>query len=209
MNTLLFHPVGRRGSAAPRGNDVIAVGRFSDPRKNAVLLLESFAQARKSVAALRLVLVDPDGPNAAFQQTVTELELGDDVSVRVRTSNEELADLYRNALCLALSSDEEGFGMVVIEAMASGIPVVATKCGGPDGIITDGHDGFLVPVGDVTALADRLAVLARDAELRREMGRRARHTVEERYSAEKAGQAFLSVYDELLCDRRPMMHTSS
>jgi glycosyltransferase involved in cell wall biosynthesis len=45
----------------------------------------------------------------------------------------------------ALSSDEEGLGIVILEAMACAIPVVATKCGGPDGIITDGKDGYLIP----------------------------------------------------------------
>jgi glycosyltransferase involved in cell wall biosynthesis len=195
VNIQLFHPSKRENTDRPY---IMAVGRFADPRKNFNLLLDSFAQARKRVPELCLVMIGPDGPDDKFRRKVDELKIADYVKIRVRASDEELRALYRDAMCLVLSSDEEGFGMVIIEAMASGIPVVATRCGGPDGIITDGYDGYLVPVGNSSALADRVATLASDPSLRRIMGRRARATVEERFSEDKAGAAFLSVYDTLL-----------
>jgi D-inositol-3-phosphate glycosyltransferase len=198
VNTRLFHQAVTESSGRPY---VMAVGRFSDPRKNADLLLDSFAQAQARAPALCLVVIDPDGPGDRFQQKVNELKITDHVRILLRSSDEDLASLYRSAMCVAVSSDEEGFGMVVIEAMASGTPVVSTRCGGPDGIITDGHDGFLVPVGDASALADRIGLLAGHAELQRKMGANALATVNARFSEEKAGQAFLSVYDTLLSNK--------
>jgi D-inositol-3-phosphate glycosyltransferase len=178
---------------------ILAVGRFCDRRKNADLLLDAFSRVLRLVLQpLRLVVAGADDPGDTFRAKVGALGLDDKVSVRLKLSNQALAELYRNAVCLALSSDEEGLGIVVLEAMASGIPVVATRCGGPDGIITDGVDGFLVPIGDAAAMADRLALLVRNTAVKREMGEKARLTIKARYSEEVAGKAFLDVYHELL-----------
>ena len=82
--------------------------------------------------------------------------------------------------------------------MACGLPVVATRCGGPEGIITDGTDGFLVPRDDAVALAARLQALLDSHTLNEALGRRARATIEGRYAEEVAGEAFLEVWDRLL-----------
>jgi glycosyltransferase involved in cell wall biosynthesis len=81
-----------------------------------------------------------------------------------------------------LSSVHEGVPITVIEAMAAALPVVATDCGSLPDMITDGDQGFIVPVGDRTALAARLASLAEDPELRRRQGEAARVRAEKRYS---------------------------
>ena len=98
----------------------------------------------------------------------------------------------------ALPSDEEGLGVVLLEAMACGIPVISTRSGGPDGVITDGEDGYLVLLDDAAALADRIAKLYLDEALNRVMGRRARVTIEQRYAEEVAGKVFLDIWDRLL-----------
>jgi glycosyltransferase involved in cell wall biosynthesis len=78
-----------------------------------------------------------------------------------------------------LSSRYEGFPLVLIEAMAAGLPVVSTDCPtGPADVVHDGVDGFLVPVGDVDALAKRMSELMDDPSLREAMGRRAQAAVE-------------------------------
>jgi glycosyltransferase involved in cell wall biosynthesis len=97
-----------------------------------------------------------------------------------------------------LASDEEGFGLVVVEAMASGVPVVSTRSGGPDSIVTDGKDGFLVPCGDAAAMAERMHLLANDVVLNLAMGKAARCTAEMRFDERVAGLAFLDTYDRLL-----------
>ena len=110
----------------------------------------------------------------------------------------ELIDLYQQACVFALTSDEEGLGVVILEAMACGVPVVATRCGGPEGIITDGKDGFLVPLDDAEAVAKRISLLCTDTGLNMAMGREARNTVEVRYAEEVAGRAFVEVWDQLM-----------
>ena len=120
------------------------------------------------------------------------------VSHVFRPETNELIKLYQQATIFALPSDEEGFGVVIIEAMACAVPVVATRCGGPDGIITDGKDGLLVPLDDAPAMACALACLCRDSERNQLMGREARATVEARYSDEVAGKALVDVWDRFL-----------
>lgn len=85
---------------------------------------------------------------------------------------ERLAELFRQHDVLVLPSLLEGLGMVVIEAMACGLPVIVTPTG-PDQVVDDGCEGFVVPVRDPDALCDRLARLHDDADLRRRMGERA------------------------------------
>src|SRR5262249_4564709 len=99
-----------------------------------------------------------------------------------------LVALYQRAAVFALSSDEEGFGMVVLEAMACGIPVVSTSSGGPDSIVRDGLDGFLVPVGDAAALSDRLERLIVDDVLNRRRGAAPRTAALARPGARRGGE---------------------
>jgi glycosyltransferase involved in cell wall biosynthesis len=88
-----------------------------------------------------------------------------------------MRDLYSQASVLVLPSIEDGFGQVIVQAMACGVPVIATtNTGGPD-VITDGKDGFIVPIRDAGAIAERLEYLYRNPKARAEMGRAALETV--------------------------------
>lgn len=198
LDTDAFHPA--RGEASPREKPyILTVGRFSDVRKRAALLLEAYAlMPREGVEAPDLVLAGADGPNEAFWRRVDALKLRERVHFIHLPSQDEIAALYRHAVCFALASDEEGFGMVVIEAMASGIPVVSTRSGGPEGIITDSVDGYLVDREDAQGMADRLGSLTADPALCARLGAAARHTVETQYADQVAGERFLAIYDTLL-----------
>jgi D-inositol-3-phosphate glycosyltransferase len=192
FNAPQIKPVGR-------GRYILAVGRFSDPRKNPGLLLDAYGRlCRRIKDPPNLVLAGPDDPGGAFWAQAEALGITSRISAHVWPTPDALVTLFRNADCFALTSDEEGFGVVVIEAMACEAPVVATRCGGPDGIITDGVDGFLVDRDDAEGMADRLAWLAVNPERAREMGRKARLTVERRYADEVAGDVFLEAYDRVL-----------
>jgi glycosyltransferase involved in cell wall biosynthesis len=89
-----------------------------------------------------------------------------------------------------------------IEALAAGRPVVATRVGGVPDVVRDGEDGFLVPAGDVDALAERLARLAREPELRERMGAAGRARVLPRYAVDRLVDDVDRLYRALLASRR-------
>ncbi len=183
----------------PAGGYILSVGRLGDPRKNVGLLLEAYAVATAGLASPPdLVLAGVGTLPQPFWDRVDALGLSSRVRHIANPEANELSELYRHAQTFALASDEEGFGIVVIEAMACGIPVVSTRSGGPDGIITEGKEGFLVDRDDVGALAARLRLLGEDTALNLAMGRCGLSTVEARYTMQAATDAYLAVYDKLL-----------
>ena len=194
IDTTLFHPNGER---AP--DMVLAVARLDDPRKNIPMLLEAFAIARQQLPnGARLVLAGERPPGADITAMATRLGIADAIEVQLSLSVEALAALYRRAAVFALSSDEEGLGIVALEAMASGAPAVCTRCGGPETSVLDGQTGFLVPIGDAKAFADRLVRLLSNTDMRRQMGDAARDHVHRTFSLERTGDSFIRAYDELL-----------
>jgi glycosyltransferase involved in cell wall biosynthesis len=194
IDTSVFRPSGDRDSRV-----VLAVGRLDDPRKNIAMLVEAFAIARKQLSTdIRLMLAGERPPGADITDLAARLGVANAIDIRLSLSLEDLAALYRRAAIFALSSDEEGLGIVVLEAMASGAPVVCTRCGGPETSVVHGETGFLVPTGDVRAFADGLIALFSDARLRTRMGEAARAHVEHTFSLQPTGEAFVNAYDELL-----------
>lgn len=196
VDAKLFLPLKSRSTATKPY--VLCVGRLDDPRKNISLLLQAFSRLPAELAQVDLVTAGAGRPPADYWALAERLGLKDRVRHIQRPETDELVSLYQHAIAFALSSDEEGLGVVILEAMACGVPVVATRCGGPEGIIDDGKDGFLVPLDDARLMAERLALLCRDSRLNEEMGRAARTTIEARYADEVAGQAFVDVWDRLL-----------
>lgn len=178
---------------------ILCVGRLDDVRKNIGLLLEACARIPEAERAnLRVVLAGQAGPPESFWRQSEALGLRDRIEFVHRPTEEHLIALYREAGMFVLPSDEEGLGVVLLEAMACGIPPVSTRSGGPDGIITDGEDGFLVERDDAGTLADRIRRLRADLGLNLAMGRKARATIENRYAEEVAGKPFLETWDRLL-----------
>ncbi len=198
VDTSLFVPA----EAFPSGGHIIAVGRFADPRKNVGLLLRAYRQVRDSFPlAPRLVLAGQTPLRPADAALLGELGLTSHVEVRVNVSPEALRDLYRAASLFVLSSDEEGLGIVILEAMACGLPVVSTDCGGPRTAVVPGETGFLTPVGDVQALASVMQTLLANPQDCQRMGQAGRKLVEKRFSMIAAGQIYLDEYEVLLSGR--------
>jgi len=189
-----FHPLaaGRTPGERPY---ILSVGRLHDPRKNLELLLAAMARLP---ADLRLVVAGATPPTSTFWRTADRLGVAGRVEYVAKPSLAALVSLYQHARVFALPSHEEGLGLVLLEAMACGVPVVSTRSGGPDGIVTDGDDGFLTPLDDAATLAARLARLHADSTLNIEMGRRARATVERVYSQRAAMQPYLECWERLL-----------
>jgi glycosyltransferase involved in cell wall biosynthesis len=155
---------------------VLFVGRARDPRK----AFHRLAEALSASASLRDVGVDvissqsPVAPEEAKR------------AIRWHGHVEDLPLRYRSAEVLALSSVQEGLGIVVFEALASGTPVVAMRCGGPDAFIQASGGGFVVD--DQRGFADKLELLVKDQALAKEMGSAGRAYVLENMS----GASFLN-----------------
>jgi len=196
VNAGLYKPLAqRRPSHDPY---ILCVARLSDPRKRVGVLLDAYAQMPVAIRRqTRLVLAGSSPPPDTFWRRADVLGVRDRVSFVDRPDQPALLRLYQDASLFALSSDEEGFGVVLLEAMACGVPVVSTRSGGPDAIITHGRDGYLVALDDVAALSARMTQLLEDPSRNIEMGREARLTVELRYDERVAGEAFVGIWERL------------
>lgn len=147
---------------------LLLTARILDPRKNVGMLFRAYARIRKYEPDLRLVLTG-DMPNARVMQQLAEAGVREYVEFMGRVSAHELVKLYQGAELFVLPSTQEGLAISMLEAMACGLPVVATRCGGPEGVVHDGITGRLVPNDDAEAFAAAVLEILRDQELLREM----------------------------------------
>jgi glycosyltransferase involved in cell wall biosynthesis len=173
---------------------VLMSGRIGDQRKGIHVLHQAAKMLRAERDDFRVWVTHDD------------VTINDDVMEAVGWhSHERLAELYSRAdICVAPSLWAEPFGMVAVEAMASGRPVVASNVGGLADSVVDGETGFLVPPGDAGALAQKLRVLLDDTELRAEMGRRGRARVETNfYWPRIVEKSYPPILDEVLEKRKP------
>jgi glycosyltransferase involved in cell wall biosynthesis len=140
-----------------------------------------------------------DGPEREYLSNLASV-LGVAQRVTFLGHRDDMQELLAIADLVVLPSLYEGLPISVLEAMGAGKPVVATRIGGTDEIITDGHDGLLVPPGDSQALADGIRSSLKNHRLRCELGKHARATVETRFSADRMCARVSQVYEELIND---------
>jgi glycosyltransferase involved in cell wall biosynthesis len=129
--------------------------------------------------------------------TVADLGLETRVRLSGNFASAEVARRLQASDALLLPSLDEGLPTVLLEAMACGVPVVATDCGGVSEALTDGVEGFLVPPREPEALAGALARLWRDPGLRARMGEAGRATATSRFTLERQLEEFLALYREV------------
>jgi glycosyltransferase involved in cell wall biosynthesis len=162
-------------------------------------ILAAFKALRDRGVEATLCLVG-DGPDRdAVEQLASDLGIVRDILFV--GYQRDVAPYYAFFDAFLLPSANEGTPVVAIEALASERPVVATRVGGVPDVVDDGEDGFLVEVGDIPALADRLEQLARDPELRARMGKAGRERVVPRYRVERLVDDVDTLYRELLTEQ--------
>ena len=115
---------------------------------------------------------------------------------------DDMPELMNAADVLVHPARQEPFGRVLLEAAASGLPIVATTVGGTAEMLEDGASAVLVPAGDAEALAEALASILTDAALRSRLGGAARRAVEERFGADKSAQILAKVWEAVLSEAR-------
>ena len=196
---------------APAGDDdgktVLHVGRLVE-KKGTAVLLHAFAEVRDKRPGASLVIIG-DGPlRGSLERLAGQLGLTEAVRFIGFQSSAAVAEWMRRAAVVAVPSlraddgDGEGLPNVVVEAAASGRPVVATDHGGIGEAVEDGLTGFLVPEGAVAPLADRLGELLESAELRRRFGAAARTVAEAKFDMRRQMARLETLYDNVVAEGR-------
>jgi len=133
---------------------------FLDKNKNQDMLIRAFTDSFKNKSKIKLTIVG-DGPEYGnLDNLIKELNMENQISLYGRANRDEVKQLLQGSDAFVLSSQYETFGVVVIEAMACGLPVVATKCGGPESIITSDKIGLLSEI-DESKLSEKLIEIYR------------------------------------------------
>ena len=191
IDTARFRPGGEREQGL-----VLHVGRLVEKKGTAVLI---DAMARLSDA--RLVVIG-DGPDRRRLER-RAAGLGERVRFLGNLGEEEVAEWMRRAALLAAPSvtardgDAEGLPTVIVEAAASGLPVVATHHSGIPEAVSDGETGFLVPEREAEALAARMGLMLESSDLRARMGHAARRMAEEKFDLRLQTARLEDIYDSL------------
>jgi glycosyltransferase involved in cell wall biosynthesis len=197
VDTDLFRPARTTELPRPEPGYILCVGRLGDARKNIGMLLRSYASLARTVSPMPDLCLVGEPLSVPLNRLTFELGIADRVKTPGPRHGSDLAKLYREASFFVLSSDEEGLGIVILEAMASGLAVVSTASGGPSAIIVDGENGYLTPVGDEQALAQAMLKLIGDPQLRDQFGAAGRVIAEDRFSIAATGKVFLDHYERL------------
>ena len=165
-----------------------------EKRKGLKYLLGAFSRLKWDWPNLRLLVAGGGKPDADSLRILSERNLQDVVFLG-RVSDEEKFRYYKTAdIYCAPATGRESFGIVLLEAMAAGAPIVASGIEGYSSVITHGREGLLVPPKDEAALADALAALLKDVALRRRLGATGAMAVQE-YRWERVARRVMDCYD--------------
>lgn len=196
---LIYPPVDTDVFTPPESEErepyILCVCRLEDPRKNIPLLLDAFSRLIEKNTEYKLALVGPYDQSVIDE--ISKRNLTDRVTLPGKTEFKELVRWYQRATMFVLSSRQEGFGIVLSEAMASGLPVISTKSGGPEDVVVDGKTGYLVD-HTAEALSEKMMRLVENQSLCQEMGRNGRERIVSTFSYKAVEKKLDGVFAEVL-----------
>ena len=184
-------------TASPAGQAVIgAIGRL-EPRKGHACLIRAIPSIVRQVPEASLLIAghDPWGYSQTLQDLIVDLRL--EGWVRLAGFQSDIAAFLQTLHVFACASRSEGFGQVIVEAMATGRPVVASRIAPFTEIVVDGKTGLLVELDDPQAFAQAITWLLLHPDEAREMGRQGQERVRSHFSAERMSAETLSLYSQL------------
>jgi glycosyltransferase involved in cell wall biosynthesis len=174
---------------------VITIGRYSY-EKGYDLLLKVWSIVEKKFSDWQLDIFAMGDPTP-YVKMMDDLSI-DKKRCHLNSSVVDVEDVYMKSSILVQPSRTEGFGLVIVEAMSCGLPVVSFDCeNGPRSVITNGEDGFLIPPFDVEMFANSLMRLMSDDDLRKSMGEKGKQN-SQRYDIDIVGQQWKQLFDELM-----------
>ena len=172
--------------------DVLFLGRL-DARKSPDVLLRASREVLKCFPQTKIVF-GGDGEVEKNKRLAEELGIADSCEFHGWVAGKEREALFGRAAVYCLPSKNEGLPMSVLEAMARGIPTVATAVGGVPQVIEEGVSGYLVGVDDFEGLSARLISLLGSAELRADLGHNARNQIEHKFGVERSVARIKEIY---------------
>ncbi len=182
-------------------DDHVLVGQIGDviPRKGLLHLVRSLPATLAQSPQVRLVVVGDVKNSADYMGQVKReaYELGVADAILWLGHRRDVADLLAAIDIVALASLEESLGLSLLEAMAAGRPVIASRVGGIPDVVADGESGFLVPATDTQSLATAIVQLASNAALRQQFGEAGRQRVSEHFSTASVTDQIEDVYREV------------
>ena len=202
IDTTVFRPAADTGFRAELGlpADAIVVGAIGNlrPAKDYPTFLRAAAILARQSPRYRFVIVGQGGDPLLGQLLRLRSELALDDRVVFAGFRSDVPRALNAFDTLVLSSSSEGFSLATIQAMACGVPVIATRCGGPEQILSHELDGILVATGDAAAIAAAVQRLSSEPALRERLAANARRTVESTYSLDSMLGRYEALYSNLL-----------
>ena len=196
VDTDFFHPAGEAPDGQSGEPSLLCIARMA-PDKNHPLLLRAFARVLRQSPEAVLHLVGEGKEKARIQSLAAAPELRG--RVRFHPGNADVRPLLHKAQVFVLASDYEGMPNVLLEAMACGLPVAATRAGGVPELVIHGQTGLLADCGDEEGLAEAMIRLLANPEERTAFGRAGRERALARHSLHAMVKAHEEVYEFVLC----------
>jgi glycosyltransferase involved in cell wall biosynthesis len=169
----------------------VLVARLS-PEKDVATLVRAVAQMAPQLPGFRLKIAGSGPCRAELADLIQKLGLAE--RVELLGEIRDISGLLAKASCFVLSSQTEGISLTLLEAMSSGLPVIATRVGGNPEVVTDGETGILVPASHPEALARALVEILNDPERSRQMGRAGRLRVQQHFDVGRMVQEYQQLY---------------
>ena len=186
-----FHPA--ETSQRPDALRLLTVGRLS-VTKRVEMLIDAVEILHKQGCKLHFTIIGGGALEPQLREIVLKKNLGNIVEITGRTDPEDMPQLYRRNDILISASMQEGMSNAMLEAMASGLPIITTRCEGLEELIAD--NGLVVEPANAEAIAKAVKKLANDRQLRRQMSLAARRRAEQ-FSWSRAAEQYLALYERL------------
>lgn len=176
---------------------LLYVGKIEE-RRNVYFLIEMFEKLLETNQNVQLVIVGDGEPEyaAAFLKRIKPLTDKGQILYRQKATQKELALIYKRVNLFVFTSNYEIFGMVLLEALYFGLPVISTSNGGASVLIKDGTDGYIMTEFDIDAWIEKINTLMENKELYQEMGINAHELIEQHFLWDRLADKFIQGYEE-------------
>lgn len=176
--------------------NIIFTGRLNDPRKNIDFLIQAFAKIKTARPESQLILIGEELSHA-LKSEIHKLGLSDSIININYVNPEELVRYYQQASVFVIPSNQEGLCISGLEALASGLPIVSTDCGGPQEFVYPNENGFIVPKDDVEAMSSRVIQILNNPSLHGAMCQKSRELALNNFSDAVIAPQFIQALERL------------